>query len=158
MSWWKQTAIVATLVVSVMSLIPGAVPARAGICDCVATCDGRADPADGLTYDDHDHRLWYEVRFWTGECPDDFFWCFSGESWYHVMDNVLSYAPASDRPALCGRLFTLGIRLGHEWARDNDLRRIETDDLEDWQDQLIDAPDPHAAVTAVEKLVADRLQ
>lgn len=134
-------------------------PAPAEIpCDCDSGCAERADPSAGFSFDDEEHRLWYQVRFWTGACHGDLFWCFSGSSWYDVMGEVLSQAPAGSDAGLCPRLFELGRAIGHEWARDNDIRLIHTDDLDAWRSILLDAEDPEGAVGEVEKLTASRLQ
>ena len=41
------------------------------LCDCKADCPQRADPTKGKIYDDEEHRLWYEVRFWAGHCEGE---------------------------------------------------------------------------------------
>lgn len=126
-------------------------------CACDQTCAERADPSAGLAFDDEKHRYWYAGRFWRGQCHSSLWWCFSGDDWYDVMSNVLAKAPGDKQPALCTRIFNLGQKLGHEWARANDARSIHTDDLKAWQSTLLDAEDPFAATTKVEVLVAEHL-
>lgn len=129
------------------------------LCDCKADCAGRADPTAGMTYEDDKHRLWYEVRFWTGKCRGEIWLaCWSGPSWYDVMAEVLAQGAAEDRPEMCRRLYALGVRMGHEWARDNDIRVIHTEDLDAWQGDLLHTDDPVRAIGAVEALVDARLE
>lgn len=127
-------------------------------CDCRRDCQERRDPSSGLAFDDEQHRLWYEVRFWQGECDDSLSWCFTGDDWYDLMEEVLERVPAAEQAKLCPRLWDLGRRIGHEWARDNDVRRIDTSDLEDWQEAISESGDLPATLTETEALVADRLQ
>lgn len=128
------------------------------LCDCEAECAKRADPLAGQVYEDETHRLWYEVRFWTGACHSDLWWCWKGPSWYDLMAHVLAKTKPTKQAALCPRLYRLGIRMGHEWARDNDIRRIHTEDLKTWRALLRDSPEPEPVLGQIEALVADRLK
>lgn len=127
------------------------------LCDCTLSCAQRTDPAQNVSYEDAEHRLWYEVRFWTGACHRDLWWCFEGPSWYEAMDKVLARATPAQRPALCPRLYRMGARMGYEWARDNAIRRIHTADLKAWRSLLLDQNDPALAVSTVEALIDARL-
>ena len=134
-------------------------PALADLCNCQKDCVGRERPNAGLSYEDEEHRLWYEVRFWTGECKGEIWLtCWSGPSWYDVIDKVLASGLPKDRPQMCARLFTLGVRMGHEWARDNAIRSIHTHDLDQWKTQLLDSDDPIRAISELEALVESRLK
>lgn len=127
-------------------------------CDCAETCADAADPSEGLQFDDAAHRHWYAGRFWRGECHSSLFWCFRGDDWYDLTADLLSRAPEAEQPALCRSLFDLGRKIGHEWARDNDIRRISTDDLEAWQDILLNKQSrPEVAIAQTEAAVAERL-
>src|SRR5262249_38104265 len=118
----------------------------------------RRDPAAGLTFDNEEHRLWYALRFWQGVCDDSLSWCFSGDDWYDLMDEGLGRVPAKAQGGLCPRLWDLGTGIGYEWARNNDLRRIDTDDLEDWQETVVESDDLPATLTEIEAAVSDRLR
>ncbi len=145
------------LMVLAMMLPFGA--AAQGLCDCTADCAERADPTANRTYDNEEHRLWYEARFWGGACRGKIWLtCWSGPSWYEVMNDVLSQTQETDRPEMCQRLYRLGERMGYEWARDNDIRTIHTADLEAWQSVLLGSDDPMRAISETEALVDDRLK
>ena len=133
--------------------------ALAGPCNCQRDCKTRERPNAGLSYEDEKHRLWYEVRFWTGKCEGEIWLtCWSGPSWYDVMDKILASGAPKDRPQMCERLFALGVRIGHEWSRDNAIRSIHTDDLDRWKMQLLDSDDPIRAIGELEMLVESRLK
>ena len=107
-------------------------------------------PYDGLAFDDAKHRLWY-ARFWTGKCTGlSFFSCFSGEPyWNETMRRLLAAAPAERRSALAARLSALGRKIGHEWAKENDIRRISSDHIRAWYARL-EKSDSDTALAAIE--------
>jgi len=132
--------------------------ASEGVCDCREDCAEAADPSAALSFDHREHRLWYQARFWRGECASGLSWCFPGKGWYETMAVLLARTPNAEQDGLCARLFDLGRRVGHEWAKDNDIRNIDTDDLGRWQAQLLNpAADPRDAVDAIEALADSRL-
>lgn len=116
-----------------------------------AQADHMPVPSDGLAFDDASHRLWY-ARFWTGHCTGlSFFVCRSGAPyWHETMRRLVSTAPAARREVLSARLFALGRKIGHEWAKENDVRKISTDHIRAWYAQLEKAADGEAAVARVE--------
>ena len=107
-------------------------------------------PYDGLAFDDAKHRLWY-ARFWTGKCTGlSFFSCFSGQPyWNETMRRLVAAAPAERRGALAARLFELGRKIGHEWAKENDIRRISTDHIRAWHARL-EKSDGETAIASIE--------
>ena len=107
-------------------------------------------PYDGLAFDDAKHRFWY-ARFWTGKCTGlSFFSCFSGQPyWHETMRRLVASAPAERRGALAARLFALGRKIGHEWAKENDIRRISTDHIRAWYDKL-EKSDGETAIASIE--------
>lgn len=129
-------------------------------CACDAACAAAPDPSAGKAFDDDAHRHWYVGRFWRGTCHSSLglFSCWSGDDWYDVMTTVLAKVAATDRPALCHRLFKLGQDLGHEWARDNGVRNIHTEDLKAWRAALLDSEEPVTATAETAALVRARLQ
>ena len=107
-------------------------------------------PYAGLAFDDAKHRLWY-ARFWTGKCAGlSFFSCFSGKPyWHETMRRLVAAAPAERREALAARLLALGRKIGHEWAKENDIRRISTDHIRTWYARL-EKSDGETAIAAIE--------
>lgn len=114
-------------------------------------------PYDGLSFDDVQHRRWY-ARFWTGRCTDlSLFVCFSGRPyWHETMRTLVESAGPDGREALARRLFALGRRIGHEWARENDMRKISTEDIRRWYRELEKGGDIAATLARIEA-EADRL-
>ena len=108
-------------------------------------------PYEGLSFDDVQHRRWY-ARFWTGRCTDlSLFVCFSGRPYWHETMRALGESAAPDRrEALTRRLMALGRRIGHEGARDNDVRKISTDDIRRWYRELEKGGDVTATIARIE--------
>ena len=107
-------------------------------------CPETLDPYADLTFEDPLHQGWYQ-RFWYGDCNglSGSAWSecglvkiFNPEYWFDTVDQVVQRAAPHERPALRVALWRLGRVIGHEWARANDIRRIDTDDIEEWGDQL----------------------
>lgn len=74
------------------------------------------------------------------------------------MDFAIGDLTGQERMALCSRLFALGRAIGHEWARDNSVRRIDTRDLRNWTRMLTDADDIGKAVDTIEELMSRELR
>ena len=76
-----------------------------------------------------------------------------------LMPRVRGMERKALQSALCflGQSF-LGQKIGHEWARDNNVRVIDTADLEAWGDRLRSSSDVLSEVEAIETLAAARLQ
>ena len=96
-------------------------------------------PLKGLRFDHNDHRLWYQ-RFWTGSCKGlSFFQCFPGKPfWCETLGKALDRVSLTplERRSLAVRMVALGRLIGHEWARDNDIRKIDTSDIKTWYRDL----------------------
>lgn len=109
-----------------------------------AGCPAAFDPYAGLDYDDAKHAAWYR-RFWTGRCEGLGFFsdgCIEDKGgWPVQIERTVARLPAPDRPPARAEMWGLGRLIGHEWARDNDLRSIHTDDLKRWRGVLDDATD-----------------
>ena len=110
-----------------------------------------AVPYDGLAFDDVKHRRWY-ARFWTGDCGElSLFVCFPGRPYWHETTRKLTAAAAPEkRQALSARLLALGRKIGHEWAKENDVRKISTDHIRAWYRELEKAGDPEPVVARIE--------
>jgi hypothetical protein len=108
---------------------------------------------DGIAFDDAKHRGWY-VRFWTGSCAElRQVMCMSGSPhWSGIMQQLLALAPAERRHQLHARLFRLGRSVGYEWARENNVRRINNGHIQSWSADLKQSThDPEAAVGRIER-------
>jgi hypothetical protein len=112
----------------------------------------------GITFDSATHRAWY-VRFWTGSCREVRSLCLSGAPyWGEIMQRLLAHVPADRREQVRARLIVLGQRIGYEWAKDNDIRRIDDGDIQRWSADLkrnIAHPEP--AIARLEQKVRGRL-
>jgi hypothetical protein len=117
-------------------------------------CPTEIDPFADMEFDDNLHRAWYR-RFWTGDCrdvKDESFWegvkCKGGKRgstnpreqyWYDTVDRCLQKLAPAERGPVRFRLWELGRLVGHEWARTNDIRKIDSKDIKDWGKTLIEA-------------------
>ena len=115
-------------------VIPAALGQEASIPE---TCKRFVPPVDKLNYENEMHRKWY-VSWWDGRCEGLPSWpfCQSKPYWETIGEPVLKQYPDADRKTLLKELCILGQVLGHEFARDNDLRCIDRDDLSAWADKL----------------------
>lgn len=106
---------------------------------------------DGIAFDDAKHRGWY-VRFWTGSCKELRVICLSGAPyWSEIMQRLLVNVPGGQRDILRTRLILLGQRIGYEWAKENDVRRINNDHIKTWSSDLeANVANPEQAVTRIE--------
>jgi len=106
---------------------------------------------DGLAFDNAKHRGWY-VRFWTGSCAElRNVICLSGTPhWNDITQRLLASVPAERRERLTVRLILLGRSVGYEWAKENDIRRIDNAHIKTWTSDLKSATDPESAVGRIE--------
>jgi predicted secreted protein len=107
---------------------------------------------DGIAFDDAKHRGWY-VRFWTGSCKELRVVCMSGAPyWGEIMQRLLANVPADRQERLRTRLILLGQSIGYEWAKENNVRRINNDHIKTWSSDLKQsAADPEPAVSRIEQ-------
>ena len=131
----------------VVAMLAGAPLAKAP----AATAQSADVPYEGLTFDDANHRLWY-ARFWTGHCTGlSLFVCFPGKPyWNETMKTLVAAAPAERRREFAARLLQLGRKVGHEWAKENDIRKISTEHIRAWYAKLDKATDNEAAIADIE--------
>ncbi len=116
----------------------------------------------GLDFETTAHRAWYAV-FWDGKCGELPFFerlmCVKGRpTWSEVTKMVMAKAPRGAHVALKNELVRLGRTIGFEWARTNDERRIDNDDLERWSEWLKKDADVNVAVERVAKAVDLKLR
>jgi hypothetical protein len=107
---------------------------------------------DGIAFDDAKHRGWY-VRFWTGSCKELRVICMSGAPyWGEIMQRLLVNVPADRQERLRTRLILLGQSIGYEWAKENNVRRINNDHIKTWSADLKQkAAVPEPAVSRIEQ-------
>ena len=107
---------------------------------------------DGISFDDAKHRGWY-LRFWTGSCKDVPVICFSGAPyWGEIMQRLLVNVPPQQREKMRTRLVVLGQRIGYEWAKENNVRRIDNGHIKAWSSELQQAVNnPEPTVTRIEQ-------
>ena len=86
-----------------------------------------------IQFTDRQHLLWYN-RFWTGRCVAGMSWCFAGSpNWTDSMTRYAAQAPAARQAEATRRLCALGHLVGLEWAKDNSIRRIDTNALRSFE-------------------------
>jgi hypothetical protein len=144
-------------------------------CDCDPSCTGGTKPwkslshaGERLSFDQGNHRAWYEHRFWQGNCEAlsiaDWGTCKLGKQtddrdWYDVMKVVLTHKAVAptERGQLCAKLVDLGHKIGFEWSRDTGRRYICTEEhLLPWF-EASENQDPAAFVNKVDREVDDIL-
>jgi hypothetical protein len=104
-------------------------------------------------FDHATHAAWYR-RFWTGQCGDLFLCQAGSPSWNELVPLLRARAPAGKADAVTRRTCLVGQRIGLEWARDNSVRRIDTEDLRRFMATVQDASDVEAGLTSVEQSVS----
>jgi hypothetical protein len=126
--------------------------ANASVPDVIAD---RSVWESGLEFESNYQRNWYKV-FWTGKCEDlpffDRLLCLKGSTpWSEVTRIVMDKARPDTRDDIRVRMIQLGRMIGHEWARHNEDRRIDNDDLLRWSDWLKKSKDVNATVDRLAK-------
>lgn len=90
----------------------------------------RADPTNRALQEQDDYLLWI-TRFYEG------FNMVPG--WLDMMEQVRERIPAARWRAVQPRLWQLGQRIGSEWAKDNEVRKLNTRSAAVWRDALLEA-------------------
>jgi hypothetical protein len=120
-------------VISVVLAVLAIAPAQAQTPAIGAPCASAVGAS--TTFDDETHRRWYK-RFWTGDCSGLWF-CQSGApNWNAGAKDFIARAEADKRAALTQRFCEVGHLIGREWARDNGVRKIDTNELSGFYDML----------------------
>jgi hypothetical protein len=122
-------------------------------------CSGRVEAYSGLGFINSTHERWYR-RFWAGRCDGlPLFVCLSGRPyWADSMQRVLLKVAPETRAVTLIELCTLGRRVGYEWAKENNVRTIDTKTVADWTKRLEQAADPQTVLRSLEIEVDQRLQ
>ncbi|MGH7006593.1 MAG: hypothetical protein ACREIP_21820 [Alphaproteobacteria bacterium] len=66
------------------------------------------------------------------------------------MGRLLASAPAARREQIRARLVLLGRKIGYEWAKENNVRRIDNGHIKRWSSDLESGGDVEAAVARIE--------
>jgi hypothetical protein len=121
-------------------------------------CPQSAPALAGLSFNDTQHRLWY-LRFWTGVCDGlPMFSCFPGRPfWTETMRRILQKLPETSRNNAQIRMCALGKLVGFEWAKDNNIRKIDTQLVSRWIDRLDAAEDPFTELAAIDTEAKEKL-
>lgn len=123
-------------------------------------CPTRFDPESGLSFLNETHRLWYH-RYWTGSCkglrfPQEI--CLPGSpNWHDTVAQVIELVPDELEGYMRNRLWALGRAVAFDWARGGGNRAIETNDLQRWGDQILNAKDIDLVFTQIENDICDML-
>jgi hypothetical protein len=119
-------------------------------------CQGYVSPQE-LHYDTPEHARWYK-RFWTGEC-DHLLACLPGSpNWNDIATKLVAKGGPAERAVLQPQVCRLGQRLGLEWSRERNVRRISTSDLRRYNAMLQAAGDPLRGVETVDAAVEAQLK
>ena len=115
-----------------------------------------------LSFDHNDHKQWYE-RFWEGDCEGlsfvQSFVCVRDDNhWYRIIHDILPrVSPVTLQPEVRFNLWQLGRVVGHEWARDNNTRLIDTNDVQRWYEELRTSTNIAQTVEEIWSAAWDRL-
>lgn len=73
------------------------------------------------------------------------------DGWVEITKDILAKLPAEEQSEHQQSLLQLGDKIGREWAKKNDSRKIDTDMLKKWGKQLKDASkkNPEALTLAI---------
>jgi hypothetical protein len=121
-------------------------------------CVGVVQVSARMTFDSAEHRNWYR-RFWTGDCKSlPALRCMPGSpNWNDVITKLVKKGRADQAPAITTAACRMGETIGHEWAREKAVRRIDTADLKAFLVTLDTAPDVTTGLSRVELRVKTAL-
>lgn len=78
-------------------------------------------------------KLSPEEREWFRKFHEGTFYA---EGWQKITADILAKIPEDEREEQLQQLKELGYRIGCEWSRDNDVRKIDTEMLRTWGKKL----------------------
>jgi hypothetical protein len=98
-------------------------------------CRGLLQQPSHAAFDDATHGLWYR-RFWTGDCAG-LLLCLSGKpNWNSAVGDLVSRTNAPRKQEVREKACRIGQTIGFEWARANNIRKIDTKDLDHFYTEL----------------------
>jgi len=72
------------------------------------------------------------------------------DGWQEISDDVVSKIPSEKKYKIKITMLALGVKIGCEWSKENDVRKISTDMLQEWGKKIrkttSDSPDHLIAV------------
>ena len=86
----------------------------------------QSDPPE-LTQLTAEERKWFRV-FQEGN--------FLAEGWQAITEKILAHTPEAERAERRAALERLGYKIGLEWSKNNDIRKIDTRMLQEWGGRL----------------------
>ncbi len=100
-----------------------------------------------------EERKWFE-KFQEGT--------FYADGWQSITAEILKKIPPQKQPQFKSALVQLGNKIGLEWCRDNDIRRIDTRMLQKWGKELKKAVEQNPqqlvnVIAAIDRQVNDLL-
>lgn len=121
-------------------------------------CRAFVQPSASLAFDTPEHRNWYR-RFWTGDCHSlPALRCMPGApNWNDTVTKLVKKGRPDQAAAVTAHACRLGQAIGHEWARDKPVRRINTNDLRAYFAALDSAPDVTTGMARVDLRVKTAL-
>lgn len=131
----------------------GSIPGQLDI-NVETGCPTDFEPSADLSFDKNDpkHELWYQ-HFWDGKCSGlsllDF--CTPGHPWASYVNQLDGQLNAE---LLRAQLWAAGRFIGFEWARNNDIRRIDTNDIKGWGNRLKTAADNDSTTEIIQAELA----
>jgi hypothetical protein len=123
-----------------------------------ADCRGVVQASTQVKFDSPQHANWYR-RFWTGSCKDlPKLQCMPGSpNWNDVITRLTKKGRVDQAPAITTAACRMGQLIGHEWAREKAVRRIDTADLKTFLATLDTSPDVPTGLQRVETRVKTAL-
>lgn len=102
-------------------------------------------PEETTSERNHDEEEWYRT-FWEGT--------FFTDGWHDITEDILTSIPEDQRNDYKEYLKELGEKVGREWAKDNEVRRIDNSKLMEWGDRLkgIAADEPAALAEVIRNI------
>lgn len=101
---------------------------------------GHAGVAEASTTSEHHYGTQYDMAGLSQEERDWFLTFIKGnilaEGWGRITANILHHTSQEEQELRRQELNRLGTKIGREWCRDNDVRRIDTSMLSAWGDKL----------------------
>ncbi len=76
------------------------------------------------------------------------------DGWKDITDDILAKVPEDERVRVKVTMQALGIKVGCEWSKENDVRKISTDMLKDWGKRLRKAADDDSTQAMIQAIHA----
>ena len=79
---------------------------------------------------------------------------FFTDGWEQIATDILTSTEVQERGEQQARLHELGFKIGSEWCKGNDTRKIHTDNLRKWGEELKDTAEeaPHLLTEVIQRI------